>query len=130
MSPLMKKHPLQHWAIAALAVFASTQILNLKAATNAWIVGGSDILWATPGNWSPAGPPGAGDEARFFNPGAVSDATADNTVAADTTIERLWIGHTNPPNHNMTINAGVTLTISGTADNGYGPLGSDPNAGG
>ncbi len=125
----MKKHPTPYWAIAAITAIAITRTLN--AATNTWTgTSGSDIFWSTPGNWSPSGPPGAGDQAQFFNQGAVNDATADNVVTADTIIERLWIGQTNPPNHNFTINPGVTLTVQGTADNGYGPLGSDPLAGG
>lgn len=125
----MKKKPFFYWAVAAFAAIAITR--TASATTNVWTgTSGSDIFWLTPGNWSPSGPPGVGDEARFFNQGAVNDATPDNVVTANTTIERLWIGQTNPPNHNMTINAGVTLTIMGTADNGYGPLGSDPGAGG
>src|SRR5690349_11158344 len=125
----MKKHPYTFWAVAAVAMIAILPTAN--AATNTWTgTSGTDIFWPTPGNWNPSGPPGVGDEARFFNQGAVNDATIDNIVTANTTIERLWIGQTNPPNHNMTINAGVTLTVMGTADNGYGPLGSDPSAGG
>jgi fibronectin-binding autotransporter adhesin len=125
----MKKHPYTFWAVAAVAMIAILPTAN--AATNAWTgTSGTDIFWPTPSNWNPSGPPGVGDEARFFNQGAVNDATIDNIVTANATIERLWIGQTNPPNHNMTINAGVTLTVMGTADNGYGPLGSDPSAGG
>jgi autotransporter-associated beta strand protein len=125
----MKKNPFPYWAIAAVAAIAITRTTN--AATNTWTgTSGSDIFWSTPGNWSPSGPPGVGDQAQFFNQGAVSDNTADNVVTSDITIERLWIGQTNPPNHNLTINSGATLTIQGTADNGYGPLGSDPLAGG
>jgi fibronectin-binding autotransporter adhesin len=125
----MKKSPISYWAIAAISAIAITRTSN--AATNTWTgTSGADIFWSTPGNWTPSGPPAAGDQAQFFNQGAVSDASIDSVVTADTTIERLWIGQTNPPNHNLTINAGVTLTIQGTADNGYGPLGSDPLAGG
>src|SRR5690349_6415755 len=62
--PLMKIHPLLKWAVMAAAIIASTPTLN--AATNVWTgLSGSDIFWATPGNWSPSGPPAAGDEARF-----------------------------------------------------------------
>jgi fibronectin-binding autotransporter adhesin len=125
----MNKNPIPYWALALLTAIAITRTAN--GATNTWTgTSGSDIFWLTPGNWTPSGPPGASDEVRFFNQGAVSDTTADSVVTADTTIERLWIGQTNPANHNLIISNGVTLTIMGTADNGYGPLGSDPNAGG
>src|SRR5436190_23638559 len=78
------------------------------AATNTWS-GPSGGDWLTPGNWTPGGPPGANDEARFFNAGAVADATLTSVVSTDTTIQRLWFGQTNGPNHNMAINSGVTL---------------------
>jgi len=109
-----------------LAVVAFVHSVN--AATNIW-TGPSGGDWSTPGNWTPSGPPGSADEARFFDPGAVADATLDNIVSVNTFIQRLWIGQTNNV-HNMGINAGVTLSIVGTDDNGYGVLGSDPDAGG
>src|SRR6185503_7723933 len=68
------------------------------------------------------------DGARFFDPGAAPDAATVNiTVSANTTIRSLWFGNTNGF-HNMLIEPGVTLTVRGTNDNGYGRLGSDPNA--
>src|SRR5882672_4648757 len=118
-----------HLPTAAVAVTVIALAHLAAAATYTWS-GPSGGDWLTPANWSPAGSPGTNDEARFFNPGAVADATVDNVVTASTNIQRLWIGQTNGPNHNMAINAGVTLTIAGTNDNGYGPLGSDPDAGG
>src|SRR2546423_1307162 len=123
----MRTHRNQLSAWVAVTVFALAHLAS--AATYTWS-GPSGGDWLTPGNWSPSGSPGTNDEARFFNPGAVADATLDNLVTASTNIQRLWIGQTNPPNHNMSIGAGVTLTIAGTNDNGYGPLGSDPDAGG
>jgi fibronectin-binding autotransporter adhesin len=107
-----------------------TCLPSAQAATNTWNFTGSGGDWLTSGNWTPAGPPGVSDEARFFNAGAVADTSIDNIVSSNMTIQRLWIGQTNGPNHNLSINAGVTLSIIGTNDNGYGPLGSDPNAGG
>jgi len=101
-----------------------------RASTNTWSALGTDLFWSTAANWSPSGPPGANDEARFFNAGSVADTTIDIVVSASTNVQRLWFGQTNGPNHNMTINSGATLTVSGTNDNGYGPLGSDPDAGG
>src|SRR3954464_7482258 len=107
----MKKLLIPNWAIVAITAIAITRTSN--AATNTWTgTSGSDIFWSTPGNWSPSGPPGVGDQAQFFNPGAVSDTTVDSTISSDLTIERLWIGQTNPPNHNLSISAGATLTIS------------------
>jgi len=122
----MKTTPSLRALTLLCAATALAQTVN--AATNIWI-GASGGDWLTPGNWSPSGPPGANDEARFFNPGAVADTTIDNVVSTDTTIQWLWIGQTNN-NHNMGINAGATLTVTGTSDNGYGLLGSDPDAGG
>jgi autotransporter-associated beta strand protein len=115
----------------ALVVLVPALLVSIaRAGTNAWSALGGDLFWSTAGNWSPSGPPGPNDEARFFNPGAVADATVDIVVSASTNIQRLWFGQTNGPNQNMTLNPGVTLTVSGTNDNGYGPLGSDPDAGG
>ena len=112
--------------VLTFAVLAPTS----RAGTNSWSALGADLSWSTAGNWSPSGPPGPNDEARFFNPGAVADTTVDIVVSASTNVQRLWFGQTNGPNQNMTINSGVTLTVAGTNDNGYGPLGSDPDAGG
>src|SRR6188474_1930439 len=74
------------------------------AATFDWSgASGLDLFWVTPGNWSPSGPPGTSDDARFFNPGAVADATIDSTLTTSTTVQRLWFGQTNGPNHNLMI---------------------------
>jgi autotransporter-associated beta strand protein len=98
----------------------------VSAAPFDWL--GGDLLWSTPANWSPLGPPGVNDDARFFDPGGAPDtATINNTVSADITVRSLWFGHTNGF-HNTLIDPGVTLTVRGTNDNGYGRLGSDPNA--
>jgi autotransporter-associated beta strand protein len=97
-----------------------------SAASFDWL--GGDLLWPTPANWSPLGPPGPNDDARFFDPGGAPDAnTVNNVVSVDTTVRSLWFGHTNGF-HNMLIEPGVTLTLRGTNDNGFGRLGSDPNA--
>src|SRR5262252_8342144 len=113
-----------------VALILSLLVPTVRAGTNAWSALGGDLFWSTAGNWSPGGPPGSNDEARFFNPGVVADATVDIVVSASTNVQRLWFGQTNGPNHNMMLNPGVILTVSGTNDNGYGPLGSDPDAGG
>jgi autotransporter-associated beta strand protein len=89
---------------------------------------GVDLFWSAPAAWSPLGPPGANDDVRFFDSGAAPDAaTINNTVSANTTIRSLWFGNTNGF-HNMLIEPGVTLTVRGTNDNGFGRLGSDPAA--
>src|SRR6185295_12847484 len=88
---------------------------------------GVDNFWSTPGNWLPIGPPTVGDNARFVDAGAVLDTSVNNTVTANRTIRSLWFGQTNGF-HNTLIQGGVVLMVSGTNDNGYGRLGSDPSA--
>jgi fibronectin-binding autotransporter adhesin len=111
--------------LAALAAFIFTTSMAF-ATTNTWNGAGGDLIWHTAGNWSPAGPPGAGDDARFFDPGATNDPISINNIVTNNTVIRtLWLGQTNGV-HNMRINAGITLSVMGTHDNGYGPLGSGP----
>ena len=85
------------------------------AATNVWSgASGTDLLWSTPANWSPPGPPSAPDDAQFFDPGAALDLSApNNIVAQNRTIQSLWYGQTNGFHYTL-INPGVTLTLSGT----------------
>jgi len=134
------KH-LRHYLreLAALSgVIVMTQLAD--AASFEWTgASGIDLNWSTPGNWSPAGPPGAADEARFLDAGSTNDnVSINNIVSTDITIERLWVGPTNGLTdgsviaaHNLLINQSVTLTVRGTNDNGSGPIGSqtppDPN---
>jgi autotransporter-associated beta strand protein len=116
-------HLLQTLLILGTLIIQTTQCAS--AANFTW-AGPSGGDWLTPADWAPSGPPGPNDQAQFFNAGAVADLTTlDSIVTADTTVQRLWIGQTNN-NHNIGINSGVTLTIAGTNDNGWGPLGSDP----
>ena len=124
----MKMNLIQLRAVTVLSTILSAGWVahSVPAASFDWL--GGDLLWSTPANWSPLGPPGANDDARFFDPGGAPDsATINNTVSADATVRSLWFGHTNGF-HNMLIEPGVTLTVRGTNDNGYGRLGSDPNA--
>jgi len=122
----MKKTSFIYWAAVALATVAVPRVIN--AATNYWSgASGVDTNWSTAGNWSPASVPGLNDDAIFFDTGgAVDNLTPSSAVTANTTISHLWVGQTNGF-QNIQINAGVTLTIAGTNDNGWGPLGSDPN---
>lgn len=112
------------------ALTALTVITHFAAAAPFDWTGASglNVLWSTPDNWTPLGPPALNDDARFFDAGAAGDiVTINSTVSADTTIRTLWFGQTNGI-HNLLIEPGVTLTVRGTHDNGYGRLGSDPNA--
>lgn len=118
--------------LAALSgVIVMTQLAG--AASFEWTgASGIDLNWSTPGNWSPAGPPGVADEARFLDAGSTNDnVSINNIVSADITIERLWVGPTNGVTdgsmiaaHNLLISPGMTLTVRGTNDNGSGPIGS------
>ena len=71
-------------AAVTIAVVALAHVAS--AASYTWS-GPSGGDWLTPANWTPAGSPGTNDEARFFNPGAVADATVDNVVTASTNIQ-------------------------------------------
>src|SRR5260370_5770465 len=117
----------RHQLLLTTSIATSLAMARLASAANFTWSGPSGGDWTNSSNWSPSGPPGTNDEARFFNPGAVADATIDNVVSTNMTIQRLWVGQTNNI-HNMAINSGVTLTIAGTNDNGWGALGSDPNS--
>ncbi|MGH7953420.1 MAG: hypothetical protein ACREFE_16110, partial [Limisphaerales bacterium] len=108
--------------IAPLAVIiASSQLAG--GAPFTWSgASGSDLNWITPGNWSPAGPPGAADDAQFFDDGATNDAVSpDNIVSADIAVQSFWYGQTNGF-HNTLINPGVTLTLSGANSLGHALL--------
>lgn len=100
-----------------------------KAANFTWSgASGANVFWNTPANWSPSGPPGVNDAARFFDPGATNvlgTAGINNEMTSNLAINTLWLSQTNNF-HNLFIDTGVTLTVSGNNFNGYGPLGSDP----
>ena len=113
--------------LLALLLFTA-QSFSTRGANFDWKgAGGLDLLWNLPINWSPAGTPGASDDVRFFEDGIVLDAATTSIVSANTTIHSLWLSPTNGL-QNILINPGITLTIAGTNDNGYGRLGSDPAA--
>jgi len=123
----MKRTFTSHGRLAVVAALTALSHVAGAASFDWSGASGIDLFWSTPANWSPVGPPGANDDARFFDPGAVLDTTINNTVTENRTIRSLWLGQTNGI-HNMLIDPGVTLTIQGINDNGYGRLGSDPNA--
>ena len=109
---MKKLPPILH----ATAFFFACSIITqgASAATLNWTgASGTDLLWATPGNWNPSGPPGVTDGALFIDNGATNDtgaAVADNILAADLTIQSLAYSQTNGF-HNTVINSGVTLTV-------------------
>ncbi len=109
------KDPTPSLRFGAFSVLLWLLAVPLVAAQYEWTgSSGSDLFWATPANWSPAGPPEAADDARFFDPGAAGDnATVNNTVATSRSVQSLWFGQTNGF-HKTLINPGTTLTISGT----------------
>src|SRR5437868_5698183 len=117
----MKKTLLQFKTIAVLFTFAFCS--QTFAGTNTWSgASGVNLNWSNQTNWISNSAPGANDEARFLNGGATNDGvTTTETVTTNTTVNRVWVGSTNL-SHNILINPGVTLTVAGTNDNGFGPL--------
>ena len=92
---------------------------------------GTDIFWSTAGNWSPSGIPATTNDALFFDTGTTNDnVSPTSVVTGNMTVRALRLGETNVNFHNIFINANTTLTLSGTNDNGYGPLGQNPAAAG
>lgn len=55
-------------ALAFVVLFATHATQPARAASATWN-GGSDTLWATPGNWSASPVPGSGDTATFNHAG-------------------------------------------------------------
>src|SRR6185312_12392525 len=90
---------------ALAAALATTQISS--AAPIVWSGASTpDLLWATPGNWTPSGPPSATDDAQFFDPGAIFDLSAPNNIVGENrTVQSLWFGQTNGM-HDTLINPG------------------------
>jgi autotransporter-associated beta strand protein len=115
-------------AIATLTVVLAAQ--TSSAATNVWSgASGTDLLWSTPANWSPSGPPLPGDDAQFFDPGGALDlSTPNNIVAQSRTIRSLWFGQTNGFHYTL-INPGMTLTLSGTETNNVLVAGTETDDG-
>ncbi|MDE3068484.1 MAG: hypothetical protein KGJ60_13185 [Verrucomicrobiota bacterium] len=117
------------WLIAPLTIAIAAAPSARAQTTNAWTgASGTDLNWSTPGNWTPAGPPGPNDDAIFLDQGATNDAVSiNNIISADTTVESVWIAPTNGSTtnteaFNTLIQPGVTLTVTGT--NALSGLGS------
>jgi autotransporter-associated beta strand protein len=119
-----------HPSVSTLAVLclASALVPASHAANFVWSGGsGTDLLWSTPGNWLPSGPPGPNDAVLFFDAGATNDATLiNNVVSANITVQSLWAGPIlgeaglTAATHSTLIYPGVTLTIAGTAGTAEG----------
>jgi hypothetical protein len=73
--------------------------------------------WSASGNWSPAGPPEAFDDVKFYNTGATGLAVSNINNLVDSsfggTVASLQYGNTNG-NHTTSIAAGSTLTLAGS----------------
>lgn len=141
------KYPSLRTLIGMLAILAvvpradASHELADREADFTWTGTGGNVFWQTPANWTPSGPPGATNEAAFFEAGTANDGvTPTMNVTVNTTVDHVWVGQTNsqpggninppkPAAHNFVINAGVTLTVQGTNHNGYGLLGSGPEGG-
>jgi autotransporter-associated beta strand protein len=123
----MKKILLKLRWMTCFTVIATTQLLH--SANVPWNgASGADLFWTTPGNWLTGAAPGTNDDALFFDAGTTNDNFSINSeITANTTVHALRLGQTNG-NHNLQIDSGVTLTVTGTNHNGYGPLGVDPLA--
>jgi len=91
---------------------------SARANTYTWTgASGTDLFWATAGNWTAGGPPGAADVALFDNTivtNSAGAAAADNILATSRMIQDLSYTN-NIGYHNTLINPGITLTVSNTA---------------
>jgi hypothetical protein len=80
---------------------------------------GTDTNWSTAANWT-GGLPGASDDVKFFNNGAVATVSnLNNVVDASTAIGSLQVGNTNNF-HTTLIPAGQSLTVAGALQVGTG----------
>src|SRR5215216_4872429 len=101
--------PLSH---ALMLFFVASFVQPAFNAPYIWTGSDPSLLWSNGANWSPTGPPGQLDDARFFDLGATNDTVSiNNIVSSSTSIQALWYGQTNGF-HNTLINSGATLTLS------------------
>jgi len=72
---------------------------------------GTDLLWSTPANWSPSGPPAAANTVWFNNTAQVAGTGSgfvDNIVDASMAIRTLqYSNNTVGSSHNTLLNPGV-----------------------
>src|SRR5215207_5488363 len=103
--------PLPH---AVMLFLVASFVQPASSAPYIWTGNDAGLLWSSGANWSPIGPPGELDDARFFDLGATNDTVSvNNRVSTSTAIQALWYGQTNGF-HNTLIDSGATLTISNT----------------
>lgn len=112
--------------LMSLLLFGLFSASMAPAASLYWTgASGSDLLWATPGNWTPSGPPAAADTAIFGIAGTVSDQlTVNNVVGTSTQVTGLsYTNSTAGTWHVTQIPSGATLTATGPFIVGGGPGG-------
>ena len=99
-------------------VFIGLQLLATSvsglAGTIVWNgASGTDTNWSNGNNWIGTVAPGAGDDTKFFDAGAVATVSnVNNTVDATTTIGSLQYGNTNN-NHTTLIANSMALNVLG-----------------
>ncbi len=105
---------------AILCALALAALQTSRAATIVWSgASGTDTNWSTAANWT-GGLPGASDDVKFFNNGAVATVSnLNNVVDASTSIGSLQVGNTNNF-HTTLIPAGQSLTVAGALQVGTG----------
>ena len=89
--------------IALLATQSFAAPLNFDVA---------DGSWFTPGNWTPAGPPGAGDNARIGTAATLSTALARINTGGTANANNVVLGLDAGTNGTLRINNGSTLNIA------------------
>jgi hypothetical protein len=114
-------------AATALCLLA---VLPAQALTNNW-VGGADLNWSSPGNWSGGLLPAYTNDVYFGNTGANASSpplgTPNNVVDAATTLQSLF--YTNNTGYHITaLNRGVTVTITNGSVVGNVAFGTIPTA--
>ncbi len=87
-----------------------------QAATVTW-TNTTDYFWGNPANWDSAAVPGAADDVLFNTNAVVADATTNNFVDSNYTIDSLSYMQTNPSPayHNTYIDTGWRLGVYNTA---------------
>ena len=117
----MKKTLLKLRWMTCFTVIATTQLLH--GANVPWNgASGANLFWNTSGNWLTRAAPERAMTRSSFYAGTTNDNFSINSeITANTTVHALRLGQRNG-NHNLQIDSGVTLTVTGTNHNGYGPL--------
>src|SRR4051812_11620844 len=99
----MHMHPARQLLMISLITLLTTfseRVANAGTNTSTGPSGGD---WGVSGKWTPSALPGTNAQPRFLNPAAVVDATIDNIVSTNMTIQFPRSGQTNPATHKMLI---------------------------